>query len=86
MTITFAEIKARYEQEHKAHKSPTTRDELPFTYEAITPAWLTAVLAHGHAGAAVLSHTLGPVDNGTSNRRRIALEWNAAGLAAGLPD
>ena len=86
MAIIFAEIKARYEQEHNTHKSPRTRDKLPFTYEAITPAWSSVVLAHGHNGAAVLSHTLGPVDDGTSKRRRIALEWNAAGLAARLPN
>jgi Ecdysteroid kinase-like family len=86
MTITFAEIKARYEHERANHQKPTTRDDLPFTYETITPGWLSTVLAHGHRGAAVLSHTLGPVDDGTSNRRRIALEWNAAGVAAGLPD
>ena len=86
MAITFAEIKERYEQERKAHKRPTTINELPFTYEAITPAWLTAVLGRDHVGAAVESYTLGPVDDGTSNRRRIALEWNAAGQAAGLPD
>ena len=77
MAITFAEKKARYEQEHNTHKSPRTRGKLPFTYEAITPACLSVVLAHGHNGAAVLSHTLGPVDDGTSKRRRIALEWNA---------
>ena len=86
MAITFAEIKERYEQERKAQKSPSTRDELPFTYEAITPAWLTTVLAQEYRDAVVQSYTLGPVDNGTSNRRRIVLQWNAAGVTAGLPD
>lgn len=86
MTISFAEIKQRYEQERRAQKRPTTIDDLPFTYDAITPEWLTAVLARGHAGAAALSYTLGPVDDGTSNRRRIGIEWNAAGQAAGLAD
>ncbi len=86
MAISFAEIKQRYEQERRAQKRPTTLDDLPFTYEAITPEWLTVVLARDHAGAAVVSHTLGPVDDGTSNRRRIAIEWNGAGQAARLPE
>src|SRR5262245_9757164 len=85
MTITFAEIKARFEEERRAQKRPATADDLPFTYEAITGQWLTAVLARGIAGAVVESHALGPRDDGTSNRRRIELRWNDAGQAAGLP-
>jgi hypothetical protein len=41
-------------------------DDLPFTYEAITPRWLTAVLGREAPGAAVVSHRLGPPDSGTS--------------------
>jgi hypothetical protein len=85
MTITFAEIKARFEEERTKQKAPTTADDLPFTYEAITPQWLTAVLGRGIRGAAAVSHTLGPPDDGTSNRRRIEIAWNDAGRAAGLP-
>ncbi|MET0153138.1 MAG: phosphotransferase [Candidatus Binatia bacterium] len=85
MTITFAEIKARFEEERKAQRQPTTVEDLPFTYEAITPQWLTAVLGRSIPGAAVASHTLGPRDDGTSNRRRIEIAWNDAGRAAGLP-
>src|SRR5262245_56568596 len=85
MTITFAEIKARFEEERKAQRRPVTADDLPFTYEAITPQWLTAVLGRGIPGAVVESHELGPRDDGTSNRRRIELRWNDAGRAAGLP-
>ena len=40
MAISFAEIKQR----------PTTVNDLPFTYAAITPEWLTAVLAREHPG------------------------------------
>jgi Phosphotransferase enzyme family len=85
MTITFAEIKARFEEEREAQRQPTTVGDLPFTYEAITPQWLTAVLGRSIPGAAVASHTLGPRDDGTSNRRRIEIAWNDAGRAAGLP-
>jgi hypothetical protein len=85
MTITFAEIKARFEEERGAQRRPATADDLPFTYEAITPQWLTAVLGRGIPGAVVESHALGPRDDGTSNRRRIEIVWNDAGRAAGLP-
>jgi hypothetical protein len=85
MTITFAEIKARFEEERKVQKQPVTVEDLPFTYEAITPQWLTAVLGRGIPGAAVVSHELGPRDDGTSNRRRIEITWNGVGRSAGLP-
>ena len=85
MTITFAEIKARFEEEQKTQRQPLTDDDLPFTYEAITPQWLTAVLGRRISGAKVESHRLGPRDDGTSNRRLIELSWNDVGRAAGLP-
>jgi len=85
MPKTFAEIKAAFEREQRQHAEPRTAGDLPFTYEAITPRWLTAVLAGGTPGAAVVSHELGPPDSGTSCRRRIHLRWNERGAAAGLP-
>lgn len=80
--ISFAEIKQRYEQAAAVTAAPDHHQRAAFTYEAITPEWLSAVLARNTTGAAVVSHTLGPVDDGTSNRRRIAIEWNDAGRAA----
>ena len=78
-------LKARYDEELRAHPVPITADDIPMGYETITLGWLTAVLCREHPGAAVVSHTLGPSDEGTSSRRRIALEYNAEGRAAGLP-
>ena len=74
MAISFVEIKQRYDQERRAQQRTTTVDDLPFTYDAITPEWLSAVLAREHPAAAALSYSLGPVDDGTSNRRHIAIE------------
>lgn len=85
MTITFEEIKRRFEAEQAHPVTPLTAGDMPPNYESITDAWLGDVLGGAVPGAEVLSHTLGPVDDGTSNRRRIALEWNAPGRAAGLP-
>lgn len=64
---------------------PVEVSDLPSSYEVITTKWLTKILCHGVAGAKVLSFTLGDVDNGTSNRRKIAVEYNAEGKKAGLP-
>ena len=85
MALTFEEIKARFEAEQKRGIPPTAASDLPLSYEAITPEWLTAILAPDMPGAAVVSHELGPVDDGTSNRRRIAVTWNDAGRTADLP-
>ncbi len=78
-------LKARYDAELAAHPVPIERDDIPLGYESITSAWLTRVLCADHPGAEVVSHVLGPDDEGTSSRRRIHLEYNAAGRDAGLP-
>jgi hypothetical protein len=84
---TFDEIKKHYaaEVDRAADRTMKAASELPMSYEEITPAWLTAVLAGDRTGAEVVSHRLGDVDEGTSSRRRIFLEWNEAGVSAGLP-
>ena len=84
MPITFDEIKQRFHDEQANPIVPRTRDDMPPTYESITDEWLTDVLGKDTPGAEVISHQLGPEDNGTSNRRRIAVEWNQAGRDAGL--
>lgn len=85
MTISFDEIKRRFEAEQSNPIVPVTSEDMPPSYESITPAWLTDVLGSKVAGAEVLSHRLGPRDDGTSNRRFVYMEWNAAGQQAGLP-
>ncbi|HKY93423.1 MAG TPA: phosphotransferase, partial [Nevskiaceae bacterium] len=46
---------------------------------------LAAVLCRRHPAAHVTGHRLDQVDSGTSNRRRIFVEYDAAGRDAGLP-
>ncbi len=66
--------------------SPVTRkEEVPHSYDAITDAWLTDVLCGDHARAAVIGHRFDERDDGSSNRRRIMLDYNQAGQDAGLP-
>jgi Phosphotransferase enzyme family len=87
MTARIDEITAAFHAEHASHPGPVTRaDQMPLAYEDITPAWLTAILAGDVAGAQCLSLTLGPPDNGSASRRKIALRWNQAGVDAKLPD
>jgi thiamine kinase-like enzyme len=85
LDVTFADIKRRFEAEVGANRTPLSRADLPLSYESITPAWLTSVLASGHPGAEVVSCRLSDPDEGTSSRRRIFLTWNEAGTHAGLP-
>lgn len=79
-------IRTAYEQEQKNPYIPQTADQLPLRYEDITPEWLTLAICQSVPDAKVESLTLGPVDTGTSNRRKIAITYNAAGRAAGLPE
>lgn len=85
MSITFAEITARFEAERQAVGPLTSAADLPLAYEDINPRWLTAVLGAAHPGATVESCRLSDPDEGTSSRRRVFIDWNAAGRAAGLP-
>jgi Phosphotransferase enzyme family len=85
MPLTFAQIKQRFEAEQARPITPRTASDMPPTYESITDAWLTDVLGEAVPGAQVISHTIGPRDDGTSNRRRIEMVWNDTGIAASLP-
>lgn len=86
MSASLADrITAGYEAEERAPRPPLTRADIPFTYELIGPEWMTEVLCRGVPGAAVTNIELGPPDEGTNNRRRIHVTYNAAGEAAGLP-
>jgi len=85
MTTDIERVAALFESE--ALDTPVTqRDEVPRSYQAITDAWLTDVLCRDHPGAAVIAHRFDERDDGSSNRRRIMLDYNQAGQAAGLPD
>jgi Phosphotransferase enzyme family len=59
--------------------------EIPWRPEAISPAWMTAVLASATAGAVALNVDVSGGDEGSSVRRRVRVQWNEAGRAAGLP-
>jgi Phosphotransferase enzyme family len=51
----------------------------------VTTEWLTAEVAGDTPGAAALRATALDGTTGTTDRRRLAVEWNESGTAAGLP-
>ena len=85
MSNIVGRINAAYERDQNSGKIARTADELPLSYESITSEWLEAVLCDKVPGAKVTGFALGPVDVGSSNRRKISVEYNDAGNAAQLP-
>lgn len=62
-------------------RAPT---EVPWRAEAITPEWITAVMARGAPGAPALGVEVSGGHAGSSVRRQLRVRWNEAGVAAGL--
>src|SRR5579863_9734580 len=60
-------------------------DDIPLSYDLITPQWLTGVLGRSYPGAKVISFTLGKPDDGSYNRRRIFLTYDEVGGSPDLP-
>jgi hypothetical protein len=79
-------IQSAYQRDINEPREAVEAQDLPLSYEAVTDRWLTNVLCGEVAGAQVLAHRLSEPDNGSSNRRKIYLTYNAQGQAAGLPE
>ena len=62
-----------------------TRDDVPWSAEAITPEWLTAVMGAAHPGAAATQVAVGDGHQGSSVRRQLRVQWNELGAQAKLP-
>jgi hypothetical protein len=85
MTREIDDIAARYAEEQQHPRLAIHPDDVPGSYDAITPQWLTGILCRDVAGAEVLAVSQGERDDGSSNRRRLFLTYNEAGQRAGLP-
>jgi len=85
MSHLIPEIQAAYERDQQRKPEAITADDLPLSFDSITDRWLTAVLCRDVPDAKVIGHQLGPIDTGSSNRRRIEVAYNDAGTEAGLP-
>lgn len=86
MTTIIERIQAAYEADQaRRGRKVTQLQELPLAYEDLTTSWLTAALCAKTPGAEVLAFRVDAPDNGSSNRCRMFLDYNAPGRAAGLP-
>ena len=59
-------------------------DSVP-NVDALTCAWLTDVICRNTPSAEVMDFSVAAVSEGTHDRHRITLQYNPAGVAAGLP-
>lgn len=79
------EITALFEADQASGAKAVRPGDLPINYEAMTPEWLSHILCKDHPEARVTGFSLGERDDGSSNRRRVYLTYNQAGIDAGLP-
>lgn len=82
----FTRIQALHDAEVKANRTPLVASDVPLNYEAMNVTWLTAALCAETPGAKVTGFRLGLVDDGTTNRRSLFVDYNEIGRSAGLPD
>ena len=61
------------------------RGDVPWSADAITPEWITAVVGDPQSGARATRVHVGGGDQGSSVRRQVEVTWNEAGVLAGLP-
>lgn len=70
----------------EVHEAPVTKaEQVPPSYGAITLEWLNDVLCRDRGDVRVTEFSFDERDDGSSNRRRIWLGYNAAGQDADLP-
>lgn len=75
---TVDQIRRFFEEEARNPPIPRHYGDIPISYDVITRDWLTATLAGDCKDTVVKNFTIGPEDNGSANRRRIAMEWEGA--------
>ena len=85
MSELVEQITLAYERDQENAPIAELSSQLPESYESITTRWLTNVLCWGVIGAEVVDLKLDSPDNGTSNRRRMEVTYNAIGQQASLP-
>ena len=85
MNALVDQITRLYEIDQKSGAPAVEPGDIPIHYESITPQWLTHILCPNLPDARVVAYRLDEKDDGTANRRRIFIEYNDAGQAAGLP-
>jgi hypothetical protein len=85
MSDVLEKIRSAYQRERQNPVPPRAASDLPLSYEAITDEWLTNVLCPRYPQARVVAHQLGPIDEGSTSRRRIFIDYNDVGQKTSLP-
>src|SRR5688572_27969794 len=86
MALLGARVVGNHLREKVRPVRVTTAEQTPLSVDAITPQWLTAVLCGAVPGAAVEHFEVVGGSDGTSSRRALRVHYNAAGVAADLPE
>jgi hypothetical protein len=81
---TRARVAAHVVWDSLAQPLARERGDVPWCAEAITPEWITAVMAERVPGARALDVAVGGGHAGSSVRRQVHVRWNEAGDAARL--
>lgn len=82
----FGRVQALYDAELERNVVPTVASDVPLSYEAVNDQWLTAALCPSVEDAIVVGHKFAAPDDGTTNRRKLTVQYNDAGRAAKLPE
>ncbi|MGE3926901.1 MAG: aminoglycoside phosphotransferase family protein [Lautropia sp.] len=85
MPVAAVKVAVRMLWERIAGVQPRTLADVPRSCESITREWMTLVMCRNHPGAQVTSVRIAGGSDGSHQRRRLLLEYNEAGRAAGLP-
>jgi hypothetical protein len=88
LTLPLRKAEIALHARYDAAIRPAARgiDAIPWSWEAITPEWLTATLCRNVPGGAVLRATPTAGSVGSSTRQGFDLELNDAAHGAGVPD
>jgi thiamine kinase-like enzyme len=86
LTALSGRVAYHLAKERVTNPRPVRLLEVPPSPDHLTDEWLTAALCDGVSGARVLSHELGPRDDGTTSRRTLRVHYNDVGREAGLTE
>src|ERR1700737_4376767 len=85
LPVLAAKLAANVTRERLGSVRVTSLNDLPPSANALTNEWLAAALCRGVPAAAVVDFEVVGGSDGTSSRRALRVDYNAAGHKAGLP-
>src|SRR6201997_5796554 len=85
LPLIATKLAANVARERLAPARVTSLNDVPPSANALTNEWLTAALCREIRGAAVVDFDVVGGSDGTSSRRALRVDYNAAGHKAGLP-